>query len=396
MKRNSFIFIFLLLSCPVLAQTSLNDVNRGTFSPHTIISAGDQNKRPASTMDANGRYVGKLVPVAVDGQIIWVPENKALVISNSVSVPTEEPAQVKYPASVTSGSSFRDTPNPAIRNWPRKFLGVDKIEDVLDGRGITVAIFDSGVNPHEQFSQGNVDLFNVTTSKDDGDDFGHGTPVAGIIAGSGAGDSGFKSVAPGVKLKSFKIADKDGLTNNIYIAKAVDGVLAYNAARPESKITIINISYGLGEDDDYLRAALQKAYDSGIATVSSAGIGSNGITYPAAYDFVIAVAGVNHRGQFISASGRGEEVDFAAPGSGIFAPDNNGAYGWVKGTSFSAAYITGVAALASQAYLNKYGQKPSPAKLYEILAKISSPLTGIDPALCAKGVPDASKILSSI
>lgn len=401
--KKSLLAVFILLPLFANAQRSLKDVNRGTFPSArvgvTTTQEDETSKRPANTMDANGQRIGpKLVPVVIDGTVVFVPENKALVITNTQQQPTQETRQPDISRGVViTRRSFRDTPNPEIRNWPRKFLGVDKVENVLDGSGITVAVFDSGVNMHEQFSNDNIDVYDVTGEGKAADDYGHGSAVAGIIGGSGAGDSNFYSVAPGVRIKLYKIADENGSTNNIVMAKAVESVLEYNNVRKDRPVSIINISYGLGEDDPYLKSILKKAYDSGVTIIASAGnSGGADIAYPAAYDFVIAVAGVNHRKQFVSSSSRGAGIDFVAPGAGIFAPDNAQGYDWVRGTSFSCAYITGIAALASQAYQNKYGIRPTPAQLYSLLAKISVLMPDIDRSLQGNGSPDASKILSLI
>ncbi len=401
MKKNLVIILLLLPSC-LTAQRSLKDVHRGTFPVPRggVVTEEDENKRKANTMDANGQYIGpELVPVVVDGVVVWVPKDKALVIPRAVQNPAEEPAA---PAPYTGGTTvvsrpYRDAPNPKVKNWPRVFLGLDAAQASLSGRGVTVAVFDSGVNAHEQFAYGSVDLLDITGGNNNNDDFGHGTPVTAIVAGSGAGESGFIGVAPGVKILSLKITDKDGITNNLNIVKAVDKVLDYNGRHPQNKINIINISYGLAEDDAYLKDALKKAYDSGIAIIASAGNNGNSVVaYPAAYDFIIAVAAVNHRKDFVSTSSRGPAVDFVAPGAALFAPDNMQGYGWVRGTSFATAYITGVSALITEAYQNKYARKPTPAELLGALAKISSPLADIAKENQGYGAPDASKILSLI
>lgn len=401
MKKIIIPFLLLLPSC-LPAQSSLKDVHRGTFPVprQGVVTEEDENKRKANTMDANGQYIGPtLVPVVVDGTVVWVPQDKALVVPRATQNVAEEPvAPAPYNGGTTIVSRpYRDAPNPKFKNWPRVFLGLDAAQATLSGQGVTVAVFDSGVNAHEQFAYGSVDVLDITEGNNNNDDFGHGTAVIGIVAGSGAAESGFIGVAPAVKVLSFKIADKEGLTNNLNIVKAVERVLEYNGRHPKNKINIINISYGLAEDDAYLKEALKKAYDNGVAIIASAGNNGNSvIAYPAAYDFVIAVAAVNPRKDFVSTSSRGPAVDFIAPGAALFAPDNMQGYGWVRGTSFSTAYITGVAALVTEAYQNKYARKPTPAELIAVLAKISTPLAEISKESQGYGAPDASKILSLI
>lgn len=386
----------VLVSSVSFSQMSMKNMHRGTFP--TQQQQYNSETRPPNTIDGLGNYAIRYVPVVVDGQIIYVPENKTLLVPSNPP-PAYNQTTISQPSgpSVRIERSFSDNASPRVKNWPRVALGVDKVENVLSGRGVTVAVFDSGVNAHEQFAAGSVDIFDVTGKENASDIFGHGTSITGIIVGSGQGESGFRSVAPGVKVQSYKISDNAGMTNNFHIEHAVEYVLDYNKTYPGSPITIINLSYGLDVNNDTLKAALKRAYDSGITIVASAGnSAAPALVYPAAYDFVVAVGAINHRKQILDTSNYGVGLDFMAPGSGIFVPYNDGGYGWVRGTSVATAYITGVAALVAEAYQNKYGKKPSPQEVYTILKKISVPLAEVPANKQGFGLPDASKISSVI
>jgi subtilisin family serine protease len=235
----------------------------------------------------------------------------------------------------------------------------------------------------------------ITGQNDPFDSCGHGTAVAGIIAGQKGND--FKGIAPAVNLKSFKIADESGTTNNNYIVSALDNVLEYNRQNPNAKINIINISYGLNQDNIELKNKLAEAYSSGITIISASGNdGRQGLLYPARYNFIFAAGSIDKNKQISSFSNWGEGLDFVLPGSGLKTLGINNDYVWVRGTSFSSAYLTGIAALATQAFKNKYGRLPSPQELYEVLQKISIPIKAVASAKQGYGVPDASKIVSYI
>ena len=281
---------------------------------------------------------------------------------------------------------------PAVvqQEWATKILDTKNL--TLDGRGVNVAILDSGIKPHKQFDGANIEIVDITGDGDPFDFCGHGTAVAGIIVGQR--DNDFKGIAPGVNLKSYKIADESGTTNNTYIISALESILEYNRQNPSKKINIVNISYGLEEDNYELRNKLAEVYSSGITIISASGNdGRQGLLYPAKYNFVFAAGSMNRDKTLSDFSNWGKELDFILPGSGLKTLGLNNNYVWVRGTSFSSAYLTGIAALATQAFKNKYGYLPSPQQLYEILQKISTPVKTIAPVKQGYGVPDASKIV---
>lgn len=279
------------------------------------------------------------------------------------------------------------------QEWATKVLDTKNL--TLDGSGVQVAILDSGIKQHRQFDGANIEISDVTGQNDPFDFCGHGTAVAGIIVGQREQD--FKGIAPGVSLKSYKIADESGTTNNNYIINALDSILEYNRQNPGNKINIINISYGLETDNYELKNKLAEVYSSGIAIISASGNdGRQGLLYPARYDFVFAAGSINRDRTVSDFSNWGKELDFVLPGSSLKTLGLNNDYVWVRGTSFSSAYLTGIAALATQAFKNKYGYLPNPQELYEILQKISTPIRTVAPIKQGYGVPDASKIVSYI
>lgn len=290
-------------------------------------------------------------------------------------------------------TNFIDSQRPQEKDWATKLLDTKNLS--LDGRGVQVAILDSGIKQHTQFIGANIEVLDVTGQNDPFDFCGHGTAVAGIIVGRPSNE--FKGIAPAVNLKSFKIADESGTTNNNYIIRALENVLEYNRQNPNAKINIVNISYGLTQDNDELRNKLAEVYSSGVTIISASGNdGRQGLLYPANYNFVFATGSIDSDKNISGFSNWGEGLDFVLPGSGLMTLGLNNNFVWVKGTSFSSAYLTGIAALATQAFKNKYNRLPSPQELYEVLQKISTPIKAVAPIKQGYGVPDASKIVSYI
>ena len=166
----------------------------------------------------------------------------------------------------TSGSLLRDT------------LGLANVD--VDGKGVTVAVIDSGIAP-SPISAGRIKAFydftrgGIATAPYD--DNGHGTHVAGLIGGSGALSTGlYRGVAPNVSFVGLKVLNANGGGKTSDVIAALEFATANKAALG---IDIINISLGHPPYEpaahDPLVQAVQKASPAGILVVSSAG--NNGI-----------------------------------------------------------------------------------------------------------------------
>jgi serine protease AprX len=180
------------------------------------------------------------------------------------------------------------------------------------GRGVTVAIIDSGVQPHVDLPATRirkfVDFVNGRTTPYD--DFGHGTHVAGIIAGSGAGSLGlpksFAGTAPGADIVALKVLDANGAGTTSDVIAALEWVSANHVAY---NIRVVNISLGHPVYEpaatDPLVQAAEALVRRGITVVASAGNlgidprdnvpGYGGVTSPANGPSIIAVGAVDDR-----------------------------------------------------------------------------------------------------
>jgi serine protease AprX len=251
------------------------------------------------------------------------------------------------------------------------------------GQGVTVAVIDTGIDDLPDFAGrliGGVDLSGGNDPFQD--DYGHGTFVAGLIAGDGASSGGqYAGEAPGADLVSIKVAGPNGVTDLGTLIQglqwAVSNRLAYN-------IRVLNMSLGFQPFESTvvnpLDQAVQAAWDSGIAVVASAGNAgpSNGtILSPGDDPLVITVGALDDMAQpavaddemtnFSSAgptspdgwvkpdlvtSGR-SVVSLAAPGSTIYDENPSARIGSGNfvgsGTSFSTAITSGAAALVLSA-----------------------------------------------
>ena len=264
-----------------------------------------------------------------------------------------------------------------------KVVGAERLwTEGVDGAGVTVAVVDTGIEPVADLAGRVIGGIDFSTEDDPYDDsFGHGTFVAGLIAGNGASSNGaYKGVAPKAKLVSVKIAGRDGASDVSHVLAAIQWVVSF---RDTYGIKVLNLSLGTDSSQNYylspLNSAVEKAWDAGIVvTVSSsnAGPGAGTVTKPGDDPLVITVgalddkatpgrgddimAGFSGEGPTTSnglvkpdlvASGRsvislrapGSKVDDAYPGSRVGT-----AYFKGSGTSFSSAVTAGSAALLLQ------------------------------------------------
>ena len=219
-----------------------------------------------------------------------------------------------------------------------------------DGSGVGVAVIDSGVTSwHDDLSDSSraaqrVDRFVdfVNGGPSPYDDFGHGTHVAGIIAGNGFDSGGGRSgIAPGARLVALKVLDRSGQGRISNVIAALGYAVAH---KDELNIRVVNLSVATGVYESYhtdpLTLAAQRAVMAGIVVVAAAGNNGRdqegrehfgGVTAPGNAPWVVTVGASSHRGSddrdddtIAAFSSRGPAAvdhaakpDVIAPGVGI-------------------------------------------------------------------------------
>lgn len=171
------------------------------------------------------------------------------------------------------------------------------------------------------------------------DTTGHGTQVAGVIAAATNNNTGVAGVCWNCRLMIVKVMQIGGIANYSDIAA---GVLY--AAQKGAKI--INLSLGGNSDSATLKAAIASASSTAVIIGGTGNDNSSAAFYPAAYDdFVLAVAGTTQTDTKVGTSNFGTWVDVSAPGEIITTTFSGGGYGSASGTSMSAPFAAGLAAL---------------------------------------------------
>ncbi len=247
-------------------------------------------------------------------------------------------------------------------NRALQFVGADPAIAARDawGRGVTIAVLDTGVSPDVTFGDNRVRVLDVGfgTVAGKGSEDGHGTAVAALAAGASADAPG---VAPAASLLSIRVTDATGASDLFTVSQ---GILAATDAGAK----IINISLGGYATSPALDAAITYAQDHGAVIVAAAGNDQAAqLAWPAADPRVISVGAVDAAEQQVSFSNSGPQLQMTAPGYGVQTAWLNGQRVDVDGTSISAPIVAGaIAALLSQ------NPSLTPAAAWQVLQQTAS------------------------
>ncbi|MGV9778016.1 S8 family serine peptidase [Streptosporangium sp. NPDC003464] len=230
-------------------------------------------------------------------------------------------------------------------SWAQRRFNLPEAWRLTRGAGVTVAVVDSGLDTgHPQLKQGTAEEVTGTGGRDC---FGHGTEVAGIIAATPMKGVLFTGVAPDVKLISVKHTD-DGRGDVKMLALAIVKAVQLGA-------DVINVSAQASDNPD-LRNATAYALAKNVVVVAAAGNvekddGSPAPAYPASYPGVVSVGSAAPDGSRADSSNPVTPITVLAPGTGLTSTWPGSLYQEnLEGTSYAAAYVTGVVALVRSRY----------------------------------------------
>ncbi len=345
----------------------------------------------------------------------------------SIPAPPEPPpVRVGAPAGGTPGaadglrSPEECEPYPAgstepLDTAPARRLQLADAHRIATGAGQLIAVIDTGVAPHPRFGarlRGGGDYLTGGDGLDDCD--GHGTAVAGVLAASASDDDEVVGIAPDAELlairqssPSYEVPGPDGRPRPAGdIATLAESIVL--AVREGS--TVINISEAVclppeqaAEEGESLHAALRYAADADVVVVAAAGnagvglcadagTASGQVSLPGWYDELVAVGATGPDDAAATFTVPGRWVDLAAPGTGMRSLAVGGGLTAepVAGTSFSAPWVAGLAALVRE----RFPQLSATQVVDRIVATARRPAGGRDDSL-GHGVIDPVAALTA-
>jgi len=216
-------------------------------------------------------------------------------------------------------------------------LHLPEAHRLAHGAGIRLAVIDSGIDAkHRELAGSVVDSYDALASSEG--PHVHGTGIAGVIVAH-ARLMGSAPAAELVAIRAFSGATNGAQSNSYVILKSLDYAARQNAR-------IINMSFA-GPRDPLIERGIDAAAAKNIVMVAAAGNAGakSPPLYPAANPSVIAVSATDAQDHLFRASNRGSHIAVAAPGVELFLPAPDEKYQMTSGTSFSAAYVSGLVAL---------------------------------------------------
>ena len=377
-----------------------------------VLAAGGRITRQLGIIDAHAAVLPERAAarLAADPAVTWVAPDRPVTLAHSTDADL----------SVGSTSLFHLAETVRAKQvWGAGFSGA----------GVDVALIDSGVVPVDGLTAPGKVVNGPDLSFESGaeslrhlDTYGHGTHMAGIIAGrdgtmatpvrQGSHDR-FAGIAPDARLVNVKVADSAGATDVSQVIAGIDWVVQHGRGNGLN-IRVLNLSFGTDGVQDYrvdpLAHAVEEAWRRGVVVVVAAGnegYGDARLNNPAYDPYVIAVGGSDGRGTIAPDddvvagwSSRGtvaRRPDLVAPGTSVVALrdpgsridlDHPGArvgerFFRGSGTSQAAAVVSGAAALLLQ-------QRPAltPDQVKALLTSTARPLPLGDSAAQGAGLLD--------
>jgi Subtilase family len=217
-------------------------------------------------------------------------------------------------------------------------LRLPEAHTLAHGANVIVAVIDSGIDAkHLELAGAIAASYDALGSKEG--PHVHGTGIAGAIVAH-ARLMGSAPAAKILAIRAFGVAANGAESSTFVILKGLDYAASHGAQ-------IINMSFA-GPKDALIERGMAAVAAKGIVMVAAAGNAGakSPPLFPAANENVIAVSATDDHDRLFSASNRGGYVAVAAPGVDIFLPAPDDKYQMTSGTSFSAAYVSGIAALA--------------------------------------------------
>jgi subtilisin family serine protease len=300
--------------------------------------------------------------------------------------------------------------------WGFKALRLDSLPPEYTGRGVKVAVVDSGIaTTHPALTRVNTGIDLIEPLAIDGwrnDSISHGTHCAGVIGGAPQSNVSIHGIAPEAELVAVKVFPRGHLSD---LVAALDYAIS-------QQVDVVNLSLGSDLSSEIVEQKLIEAKAHGVAVIVAAGNSGGPVQYPARSPHALAVAAIGKLNEFpantyhahtvlgdrrlvgregyFSAkfSNYGDQIDVSGPGVAIISAISPTNYAVLDGTSVAASHITGLAALIlahhpdfKERYSARNAQRVE--RLFDILRQSARPIHVSDSRRVGAGLPDAVRAL---
>lgn len=393
----------LVLGCLILAgqrNALLAELDRweGEYDPRSIVL---QNTTPEKAERLAARY-GAVLRLSPDGSYgrLTLPEGtdiRSLAANweNVFRLGAFSPDHRVVTAWETAAPDYPVTDPDFGKQTYLNYLNLGSLWENNRGRGITVAVIDTGIDTDHPAFAGRISELSYNASEDKTvrdygwevieDSQGHGTASSGVIAAAMDG-MGTVGIAPEVELLVIK-ADCDSSGSFLRVSDLVFGL--YYAI--SQNVRVINMSFGFpGGSEDPFAEAVELAWDSDILCVAAAcNRATDAVTWPAANEKVLGVGAIDEDWALAAYSNYGPNVDLVAPGK-VFTTMLGGGYGVMEGTSFASPAVAASLVLL----LEQEGVWTEAETAWELLVASCRDLgqPGLDETY-GFGVPDVSALV---
>ncbi|MBC7645095.1 MAG: S8 family serine peptidase [Thermoleophilia bacterium] len=303
-------------------------------------------KNPASTIDPSLLPNGIPIPDLNAMLLVNVPDSAVEAIKRAL---TGRPGIRYVEEDQVAHMTFVPNDQQVGSQWGLAKIQAQSSWDTAMGLNTTIAVVDTGVDYNHPDLAGKVIKGHdfVSNDEDPMDQNDHGTHVAGIAAAVTNNAIGVAGVAPSAKILAVRVLDGTGNGELSAIANGITYAVDHGA-------NVINLSMGGPTGATVLQDAVNYAASHNVVVSCAAGNdASMTLLIPAQYDSCTSVTATDQGDGRASFASGGTGLDLSAPGVGILSTIRNSQYDTWDGTSMSAPFVTGLAAVLASMGLDR-------------------------------------------